>query len=85
MQIFKFNFSKFEFRISYHTIWNDTVMRLLPKHLGIEFKTREYIKTKSGIKPWYWYVKVNLIFISFTFLCDVHYKSIFKLKVIQEN
>jgi hypothetical protein len=68
-----------KFRVK--SVWSDKTIRLLPKQLGLEFKKGTYIKTKSSIEPWYWYVSLNLIWIKFTLFCDVDYRHIFKLKV----
>lgn len=76
MKIFNINL-----RLRAKSMWSDLTIKLLPKHLGIEFNKGVYIKTTSGVEPWYWYVTLNLIWFRITLFCEIHYKHIFKLKI----
>jgi hypothetical protein len=75
--------SKYDF--SFRVDWNSRILRTLPRNLGISFSKGFYLKTKSGIEPYYWWVSLNLIWVQFTLFCDVHYKNIFELKIPPEN
>jgi len=80
---YRWRISKYEF--TFRTDWNSRILRTLPRKLGISFHKGYYIKTSSGIEPYYWFISLNLIWIEFTLFCDVHYKSIFKLEIPSED
>lgn len=83
MKNYQLIFNKYAF--SFRSDWNSLILRTLPRDIGISFSKGTYIKTTTGIEPYYWWISLNLIWVKFTLFCDVHYKYILKLRIPSEN